>query len=166
MIEDDSKQLMEGFKMYFIDRRNISETSDYMVSLLGLYEKKEAWVSLEEQLALERLANNIIESIIDVGNSMIDGFIMRDPGSYDDIVDILVDERVITAEMEGPLKKVIGLRKMLVREFMKVDHEEIRKVLDECFTQLQDFGPKIDYYLEHELGPVSAFLPEAKNEEL
>lgn len=27
---------------------------------------------------------------------MIDGFIMRDPGSYDDIMDILVDEKVVT----------------------------------------------------------------------
>lgn len=152
--------------MYFIDRRNINETVYYMNSLLELYEEKTEWASLTEQLALERLANNIVESIIDVGNSMIDGFIMRDPGSYDDIVDILADEKVITAEMEGPLKKAIGLRKMLVREFMKVDHNEIQKVLDECLQQLKEFGPKVGHYLEHELGPVSAFLPEAKNEEL
>lgn len=152
--------------MYFIDRNKISETVEYMDSLLRLYEKKEEWISFTEQLALERMANNIIESIIDVGNSMIDGFIMRDPGSYDDIIDILVDEKVVTAEMDGPLKKVIGLRKMLVREFTRVDHGEIRTVLDECFPVLENFGPKVQYYLEHELGPVSAFLPEAKNEEL
>ena len=30
---------------------------------------------------------------------MIDGFIMRDPGSYEDIIDIMEDERVITTEM-------------------------------------------------------------------
>ena len=42
---------------------------------------------------------------------MIDGFIMRDPGSYEDIIDIMEDERVITTEMAVPLKKVIELRK-------------------------------------------------------
>ena len=63
----------------------------------------------------------VIESIIDVGNTMIDGFIMRDPGSYDDIIDIMDDEKVITPEMSQPLKNVIGLRTMIVREFINVD---------------------------------------------
>ena len=44
---------------------------------------------------------------------MIDGFIMRDPGSYDDIFDILEDEKVITEEMCGSFKNVIQLRKNL-----------------------------------------------------
>ena len=35
-----------------------------------------------------------MESMMDVGNLMIDGFIMRDPGSYEDIIDILVDEKL------------------------------------------------------------------------
>ena len=30
---------------------------------------------------------------------MIDGFIMRDPGGYEDIIDIMEDEKVITKEM-------------------------------------------------------------------
>ena len=55
---------------------------------------------------------------MDVGNLIIDGFIMRDPGSYEDIIDIFVDEKVITTDMEAPLKAVVGLRKMLVSEFI------------------------------------------------
>ena len=49
--------------------------------------------------------------MLDVGNSMIDGFIMRDPGSYDDIIDILEDEKVITTEMSESYKRVVPLRK-------------------------------------------------------
>lgn len=152
--------------MYFIDRSKITETITYMNSLVKLYEEKKSWETLEDQLALERLAHNIVESIIDVGNSMIDGFIMRDPGSYDDIIDILTDEKVITAEMDQPLKNVIGLRKMLVREFMKADHSELLAVLSASLEELKSFGPKVEHYLVHELGPVSAFIPEANNEKL
>lgn len=152
--------------MYFIDRNKITETADYMASLVRLFEEKKEWDSFVDQLALERLANNLVESIIDIGNSMIDGFIMRDPGSYDDIIDILVDEKVITAEMDKPLKQVIGLRKMLVREFMKVDHQALSTVISDSLESLKAFGPKAEHYLEHELGPVSAFLPESKNEKL
>lgn len=152
--------------MYFIDRSKITETVIYMGKLVELYEKKAQWTSLTDELALERLASNMIESVIDVGNSMIDGFIMRDPGSYEDIIDILTDEKVVTPEMDGPLKQVIGLRKMLVREFEAVNHQELQDVLNRNLEALKDFGPKVEYYLEHELGPVSAFLPENKNEKL
>ncbi|HSI65952.1 MAG TPA: DUF86 domain-containing protein [Planococcus sp. (in: firmicutes)] len=146
--------------MYFVDRAKIKETVDYMNQLLKVYEEKKEWQSVLDQLALERLAQNVIESIIDVGNSMIDGFIMRDPGSYSDIIDILADEGVISAEMHEPLKEVIELRKMLVREFSKADHGEIVSTFNRFFEALIKFGPKVDHYLQHELGSVSAFLPE------
>ncbi|RNF39298.1 type VII toxin-antitoxin system HepT family RNase toxin [Planococcus salinus] len=152
--------------MYFIDRSKITETTTYMKSLMEAYESQQEWAGITEQLALERLVHNIVESIIDVGNSMIDGFIMRDPGSYEDIIDILTDEQVIDAEMDKPLKEVIGLRKMLVREFTKVDHGKLITVIDRNKTALQKFGPKVEHYLEHELGPVSAFMPEKKNENI
>ena len=150
--------------MYFIDRSKITETIQYMNDLLDFYEGQQQWTSFGDQLALERVGANIIESIIDVGNSMIDGFIMRDPGSYDDIIDILVDEKVITADMDQPLKRVIALRKMLVREFMKVDQQAVKQALDENMGSLKAFGPKVEHYLVHELGPVSAFIPEEKDD--
>lgn len=149
--------------MYFIDRGKIKEAIMYMDALIALYEENGQWDSLKDQLALERLALGAIEAVIDVGNSMIDGFIMRDPGSYEDIIDILVDEKVITREMDQPMKELVGLRKMLVREFIAVDHAEIKRVMDAHLDSLKQFGPKVVHYLEHELGPVSAFIPENEN---
>lgn len=146
--------------MYFIDRGKIKDAIAYLDSLVALYEENETWDSLKDRLALERLSLGTIEAVIDVGNSMIDGFIMRDPGSYEDIIDILTDEKVIATEMDQPLKELIGLRKMLVREFVDVDHMEIKRVMDAHIDALKQFGPKVAYYLEYELGPVSAFIPE------
>lgn len=97
---------------------------------------------------------------MDVGNLMIDGFIMRDPGSYEDIIDILIDEKVVTADMEASLKAVVGLRKMLVREFINVDIAEVVNVLTNNLPTLKQFSPAVNSYLTNELGPVSAFLPE------
>ena len=147
--------------MYFIDRNNITATLTYMNSIVNVIDKTSKFPLGEvEELALERIAQNIIESIIDVGNSMIDGFIMRDPGSYDDIIDILTDEKVITAEMDSPLKDVLALRKMLVRDFMSVNHQQIANVLQSNLEVLKKFPENVEHYLTHELGPVSAFLPE------
>jgi uncharacterized protein YutE (UPF0331/DUF86 family) len=147
--------------MYFIDRKNITSTLTHMDSMVNLINETSKFPLSEiEKLALERIAINTIESIIDVGNSMIDGFIMRDPGSYDDIIDILLDEKVISTDMEASLKEVISLRKMLVRDFVNVDHQLVATTLVRNLNALTVFPKKVDMYLTNELGPVSAFIPE------
>lgn len=147
--------------MYFVDRKKINQTLSYMKSIVPLLEESPGIPSgAMRELALERIAQNVIESIIDVGNSMIDGFIMRDPGSYDDIIDILTDEKVISPEMDSPLKEVISLRKMLVRDFMSVNHQAVEETLLKNMDTIKQFPEKVEHYLIHELGPVSAFLPE------
>ena len=146
--------------MYFIDRNQIEKALTHMEKLLALYKEEEDWeADLVHSLALARLTHVIIESIIDVGNTMIDGFIMRDPGGYDDIIDIMDDEKVITPEMSDPLKQVIALRRMIVMEFIDVETSEIVLVLDNSMETLLAFPTKVRHYLENELGPVSAFLP-------
>lgn len=153
--------------MYFVDRKKIAETIAHMNKLLTLMEDNTDWQKDEHsKLALERVGQNMIESIIDIGNSMIDGFIMRDPGGYDDIIDILTDEKVITSEMDAPLKEVIEFRKELVRHFYSVNHEKLEQLLEKNLSFLKQFPTQVENYLVHELGPVSAFLPEDSNVKL
>ena len=146
--------------MYFVDRNHIENALSHMEELVTLYNEEKEWTSnLINSLAVARLSHVVIESIIDVGNSMIDGFIMRDPGGYDDIIYIMEDEKVISVEMSNPLKEVIGLRKMIVRDFSNVNTDTIVKVLDQSMDSLLAFPTNVRHYLVHELGPVSAFLP-------
>ncbi|MCW1927615.1 DUF86 domain-containing protein [Bhargavaea beijingensis] len=147
--------------MYFIDRNKVEKTASHMEHLFKVYDSRSDWSgSPAGGLALERIAHNLIESVIDIGNTLIDGFIMRDPGSYEDIIDILLDEKVIETEMEAPLKELIGLRKMIVREFMDVDPAVTERVLTATMPALRRFPDSTRRYLAEELGPVSAFLPE------
>ena len=147
--------------MYFVDRKKIINNLEYMDSLMKTFEQTDNWLIDDiHKLAVERIANVLIEAIIDVGNSMIDGFIMRDPGSYEDIIDILLDEKVITVEMEQPLKTLIGLRRGLVRDILEVSDEEVVNVLKENMNTLKAFSPCVNKYLINELGAVTAFIPE------
>ncbi|MGE7094151.1 DUF86 domain-containing protein [Lysinibacillus sp. NPDC048646] len=147
--------------MYFVDRNKITNNLQYLDGLLATLEAEDNWLQNDiKKLALERIGHNVMESMMDVGNLMIDGFIMRDPGSYEDIIDILIDEKVVTTEMEASLKAVVGLRKMLVREFVNVDIDEVVNVLTISLPTLKQFSPAVNNYLTNELGPVSAFLPE------
>jgi len=147
--------------MYFVDRKKIINTLKYLDEMIAIFEQKEDWLKDDiTKLALERIAHNAIESVIDVGNLMIDGFIMRDPGSYEDIIDILIDEKVIAGEKEKPFKELISLRKNIVREFIQVDIDKVYEVLKNTVPSLKTFSAEVTQYLENELGPVSAFLPE------
>jgi uncharacterized protein YutE (UPF0331/DUF86 family) len=143
--------------MYFVDREKIEKNLQYMEHQLHLMDSLDKWETELEKTAFERLAHTIIESILDVGNAIIDGFIMRDPGSYEDIVDILTDEKVITQEMSKVMMKTVSYRKVLVQDYANVDRKELMESFRQFRAVLLLFPEKVRLYLTNELGPVSAF---------
>lgn len=145
--------------MYFVDRSKIEQILLYMEEMLQEMEKH-SYTSMIEKLGLERMAHVLIESTLDVGNMMIDGFIMRDPGSYEDIIDILVDEKVIPQEQENDYKSFIQLRKMIVTDYTKINYDVLQKTLSEVKETIQQFSTLIRTYLNNELGVANAFSNE------
>lgn len=145
--------------MYFVDRSKIESLLQYIDLLLKEFGKS-SFESNVEKLGLERLTQMLIESTLDVGNMMIDGFIMRDPGSYEDIIDILVDEKVIPEEDSEAFKEVIRLRSTLVRDYLTIDHSLIHKTIDKNKLNLEYFSNHVRTYLNNELGVAHAFLNE------
>ncbi len=145
--------------MYFVNRSEIEEIISHMDSLLQEIKNKQ-YSTMIENLGLERLAHIVIESIIDVGNLMIDGFIMRDPGSYHDIIDILVDEKVLPEEDKNSYKSIIDLRQMIVQDYLSIDHEVIKTTLFTHSDVLKKFSDHVRTYLKNELGVANAFANE------
>ncbi|PYZ95738.1 hypothetical protein CR205_15200 [Alteribacter lacisalsi] len=144
--------------MYFVDRELIEKRLDYLENLL-VRMAEQSGEGEDSRLVLERTGHMIIETMMDVGNQMIDGFIMRDPGSFDDIVDILLDEKVLTDEEGKGVKRLLPWRKVLLQEYTGIDHKALQSQFKKEMPYLLRFPGKIRMYLENELGPVSAFLP-------
>lgn len=149
--------------MYFVDRTILEKRLQYLEELTMEFSKQECWETPIHKLALERIAHMTIETIIDVGNQLIDGFIMRDPGSYDDVIDILVDERVIPKNEEISFKAIIALRKMLLQNYTEITHMEVFGIIKREEMVISSFPTKVREYIKSELGPVSAFLPSSEN---
>ncbi len=145
--------------MYFVDRKKIEEQLVYFDKMIVLMKESSFQTELHF-LGLERIHHVVIESMIDVGNSIIDGFIMRDPGSYEDIIEILADEKVISTENTIMLKEVVGMRKPLMQQYVMLDHEALEQNLRNNLSALEQFPTDIRTYLNQELGAVSAFLPD------
>lgn len=147
--------------MYFVNRSDIEKKLEYIDSLWKELNNKGDFSTTLENLALERMAHVMIESTLDVGNHMIDGFIMRDPGSYHDIIDILIDEKVIPSEHESSYKQLIDLRQMLVQDYLTVDHQKIKDVLFSNKETFMQFSKHVKTYLDNELGVANAFSNES-----
>ena len=133
-----------------------------MDDITAVFESRENWLEdAVSKLALERIANVYIEAIIDIGNTMIDGFIMRDPGSYEDIIDILVDEKAVPAEYDADLKLLLTLRRVLVRDILEVDDAEVLRVLTAVVPTIKKLRAAIEAFVAKEMGTVvTAFIPE------
>ncbi|WP_316571548.1 DUF86 domain-containing protein [Neobacillus sp. YIM B06451] len=143
--------------MYFVDRDQMEEKLLYIEQLAGLFRAQGKWESPLEKAALERIAHMLAEAILDVGNAMIDGFIMRDPGSYEDIIDILLDEKVIDEHVSANLKVLVSQRKQLVQYYTAIDHKQLVSEIAGILDGVKDFPGMVRAYLINELGPVSAF---------
>ena len=148
--------------MYFIDSKKITKNLDYMDHITTVFEARDNWLEdAVSKLALERIANVYIEAIIDIGNTMIDGFVMRDPGSYEDIIDILVDEKAVPAEYDADLKLLLTLRRVLVRDILEVDDAEVLRVLTAVVPTIKKLRAAIEAFVAKEMGTVvTAFIPE------
>jgi len=147
--------------MYFVNRSEIEEILGHMDDLLNEVKDATAVTNRLEKLGLERLVHLLIESILDVGNMMIDGFIMRDPGSYHDIIDILIDEQVLPANEESNYKAIIDLRKKLVQDYLTIDRDQLQTTYFANKSILDSFSKHIRYYLDNELGVANAFSNES-----
>ncbi|MEH6936575.1 DUF86 domain-containing protein [Bacillus sp. JJ664] len=143
--------------MYFINRQSIIDRIEVFNSMLNYYDSNSKPSNQTEVLAFERMTQLFIDSILDIGNAMIDGFIMRDPGSYDDIVDILMDEKVITKELGEAIKKLIPIRKHLLQDYTTSTTETIMSTFVENISAYKAFPIAVHTYLNKELGVVNAF---------
>lgn len=136
--------------MYFVDREELQHKLDYIEQLTHDFADSEGY-------ALERITHMLIEATVDVGNMIIDGFIMRDPGSYQDVMDIMEMEKVITQEELQAISATLPLRQWMVRDYTAIDHEALKRIFNEHLHAYQSFKPSVLSFIERELGPVSAF---------
>lgn len=149
----DGNWLKEGKKImvYDVDVHRIEKQLDHLKQCAKvLNELGGKPSSIENRFALERALHLAVECMIDVGTVMIDGFIMRDPGGYLDIIDILLDEKVIDQSVGMRVKEHIRLRDRLVRYYTEVDMDELKPFLNDSDLYRQ-FSEQVSDYLKREL---------------
>ncbi|MDA3101165.1 DUF86 domain-containing protein, partial [Staphylococcus pseudintermedius] len=67
----------------------------------------------------------------DIGNMIIDAFILRDPGNYKDVIDILELEGAISKETQHALHETIDVRRQFVHYYDTLDIAQLIPLFDQ-----------------------------------
>ncbi len=143
--------------MYDVNTKRIDEVLAHMNRMLDLLDKladRSDETIIQDEVAvaaMERALHLTIEAIIDVGNALIDGFIMRDPGSYTDIVEILRDEQVLTDDQAKRFTAVVEFRRHLVNEYTSIPVSEMISLVRTQVDTLREFDPAVRAFVKKEL---------------
>lgn len=138
--------------VYQVDTARIKRQLLYLQTCLDVIQEAHTLHKISEQFAVARALHVAIECVTDIGNALIDGFIMRDPGSYEDIVEILKDEQVLPAAEADVLKRLVEHRKLLVLHYTDVDQTRLEQLV-QLAQPLKPFAKRIEAYLQREMGP-------------
>jgi len=143
--------------MYFVDREKILTVLASMDHHMAQMDRLFAQDGYAAKLAQERFTDVMISSILEVGHLLIDGFLMRDAGSYEDIICILADEKVLPSVEKEMLIKLIALRPDLHRAYLDLDQKAMVQTVQAAQQVLRYFPQHVHNYLEKEADVAHAF---------
>ncbi|MDQ6421823.1 DUF86 domain-containing protein [Paenibacillus sp. LHD-117] len=139
--------------MYYVNREQIAVRLEAIPALAdALHALASEWSgNLLQGLAQERSLHLAIEIVTDVGSYLIDGFLMRDASSYEDIIEITGAEGVFPAEMTATLTELAKLRRPLVQEYYGWPRAELHPFTAKLAELLPAFKTAVEAYLAKEL---------------
>ena len=113
--------------MYYVNREQLSVRLTVIPEVVEALQWLQAnWNgSLIQSMAQERALHLAIEAVTDIGSYLIDGFIMRDASSYEDIMTIIAGERVFPESLQEPLLELVRLRRPLVQDYFEWDRGQL-----------------------------------------
>ncbi|MDQ0195687.1 DUF86 domain-containing protein [Paenibacillus wynnii] len=141
--------------MYYVNRKQIELILDQIPDITaGLRYAAANWDgSTLMGLVQERSLHLAIEVVTDVGSCLIDGFIMRDAGSYEDIISIIHEETVFgDIGIYTKLIELVALRKPLVQDYFEWDRSSLHPLTPVLSEVLEQFALEVRNYLDQELG--------------
>ncbi|ADC88033.1 DUF86 domain-containing protein [Staphylococcus lugdunensis] len=138
--------------MYFVDKEKLTQKLNYLRQLTQDYQDHK-----DNPYAFERIAQMLIEASVDIGNMIIDAFILRDPGNYKDVIDILALEGVITSETQAAINQTIEVRKQFAHDYITLQHDTLEPLFDDALPYYDNFIYEVSLFLEQESVPVTAF---------
>ena len=120
-------------------RKRLNKLDEYLVILHGYqgYSFAEFSTNPERYGSAERFLHLAIESLIDLGNHVIAEMELGVVNRYSDIPTILAESRYLDAELKDKWLRMIGVRDVLVHEYLDIDRVIVFDVLQNHLGDLE-----------------------------
>ena len=87
------------------------------------------------------------EIVLDLGNHVLAGAFGRTTDTYEQILEGLVAEGVISAGLRGELKGLGGFRNVLVHDYLDIDPARVAVALERAPEQFERFAAELHAWL-------------------
>lgn len=135
-----------------LDKERILAKLDGISNYVGelkemLPEEEEYHKDLVKRRACEKTVELAIESLLDTAAILVSSERFGLPESEENLIDILVDKRVITRELGGKIKDMKGFRNILVHRYGKKDDKLVYTFLTQNLGDFAEFEKQVKKYL-------------------
>jgi uncharacterized protein YutE (UPF0331/DUF86 family) len=140
--------------MYYINQEQIDSRLQFIPDICRILETVAAAWDGEDAVSMfaqERALHLAIETVTDVGSLLIDGFIMREASSYEDIIDVLYGEKLFPQDRFAVLFELVKLRKPLVQHYIEFPREQLHKLTSVLPDVLTSFADDVKAFITKEL---------------
>lgn len=115
----------------------LDELDGYLAELRAIApDRFEEYLKVEKKRACERLVQVSVEAVIDACALLVAGLRLGLPGEEDDLFEKLARRGVISPPMADTLRRMKGLRNLLVHEYGRINDEI---VFETVHARLGDF---------------------------
>jgi uncharacterized protein YutE (UPF0331/DUF86 family) len=139
-----------------IDRERILTKLDELDGYLGELrsiapDRFEEYLGVEKKRACERLVQISVETIIDTCALLVAGLRLGLPGEEDDLFKKLEDRGVISIRIARTLRRMKGLRNVLVHEYGRINDQVVFDTIHQRLGDCETFKGEILAFLRHTL---------------
>jgi uncharacterized protein YutE (UPF0331/DUF86 family) len=91
----------------------------------------------------ERYLQLSIECLLDIGRLIITGLGLRKPDRHQEVIEILWEADIISADLASRLQGIAGFRNILVHDYLKLNRNLVYENLQKGVVDLEDFSREI-----------------------
>ena len=91
----------------------------------------------------ERYLQLAIQCVLDIGNHILADRKLREPEEYRDIVKTLGDHSLISPDLTERLIPLVGLRNILVHDYLDIDRPRLYDALQAELEDLEEFAKQV-----------------------
>jgi uncharacterized protein YutE (UPF0331/DUF86 family) len=127
----------------------LAKIEEQLVLLRGVQKvNKEKFIEdPREHVYASHLLQVAIQCAIDIGSHIVSGLNLGRVEEYKDIAELLHKEGVIPKILAEKLRKMIGLRNLLIHEYLTINLGRLYQIIQENIGDLEEFAKYIEEFI-------------------